>query len=117
MAPTSTLAGAVLRVFDPFADRYEKSPDRDLTSAIVDEGRDCTAGVGVDGIGRSRFGRVFRLKEPSAFTELHADDAFLFRGTELIRQFPSIEINDSFRPGRRSLANTKSVITVAANLW
>src|ERR1700736_4738086 len=113
----STLTQAVLRVFDPFANCYEKSPDGDLTSAIGDEGRDCTAGIRVDGIGRARFGRVFRLKQPSAFIDLHADDAFLFRGTEFICRFPSIEINDSVRPGRRSLANTKSVIAVAANLW
>src|ERR1700730_14827763 len=117
MAPTSTLAGAVLRVFDLFADSYEKSPDRDLTSAIGDEGRNCTAAVRVDGIGRARFGRVFRLKQPSAFTELHADDTFLFRGTELIRRFPSIEINESARPGPRSLRDAKSVFAVAANLW
>src|ERR1700730_19329085 len=117
MAPTSTLAGAVLRVFDLFADCYEKSPDRDLTSAIGDEGRDCTAGVRVDGIGRARVGRVFRLKQPAAFTDLHADDAFLFRGTELIRRFPSIQINESVRPGPRSLANTKRVTSGAAHLW
>src|SRR4029077_4473078 len=117
MAPTSTLAGAVLRIFDLFADCYEKSPDCDLTSAIGDEGRDCTAAVRVNGISRPRFGRVFRFKQPSAFTDFHADDAFLFRGTELIRWFPSIEINKSARAGPRSLANTKSVIAVAANLW
>jgi hypothetical protein len=73
----STLACAVPRVFDPFANCYEKSPDGDLTSAIGDEGRDCTAAVRVNGISRARFGRVFRLKQPSVFTDLHADDAFL----------------------------------------
>src|SRR6266576_4798428 len=111
------LAGAVLRVFDLFANCYEKSPDRDLTSAIGDERRDCTSAVRIDGIGSARFGRVFRLKQPSAFTELHADDAFLFRGTKLIRRFPSIEINESAGPSPRGLADAKSVIAVAANLW
>src|ERR1700693_751134 len=111
------LAYFVLGVFDLFAERYEKAPDRDFAGTIGDEGRNRTAVVRVDGIGGARFGRAFfRLKQPAAFTKVNADDAFLLRRTELISWFPLVEINQAVRSGPRSLANAKSVIAVAANL-
>ena len=78
----------VFWAFHLFADRFEKSPDPDLTQAIGDEGRNEAAGVGINGIGGPGFVCAIRLEQSPAVAHFDPDNAFLFRRTEFIRRRP-----------------------------
>src|ERR1041385_128685 len=82
----------VLRLLYLFSNRSENLSDPDLASGVLDERRDYSSAVGINGVSRAGRIRTQRLEQPTAFAQFHPNNSRPFRGTKRVLRFPTAEI-------------------------